>query len=183
MVGRSPLRGGIEAGSQNDGTMDEIGDSPCYVPLICFGLPHVCPSSALLMRSARCACGKTMAASSRLKGRHGGPNGISLVEGQARYRREARAHDDAPPHFYARPPNADELKDPSWRPHDGSGLSTGDAMGAAAATRHDRAEPATRGMSGVKRLGDEPCPPPIETLVRTRRVGPSGRRLLDCRSR
>lgn len=51
--------------------------------------------------------------------RHGGPNGISLVEGQARYRREARAHDDAPPHFYARPPNADELKDPSWRPHDG----------------------------------------------------------------
>ncbi|MDO9454505.1 CPCC family cysteine-rich protein [Nocardioides sp.] len=48
--------------------------------------------------------------------RYGGPNGISLVEGQVRFQQEGRSADDAPPAFCARRPRADELKDPSWQP-------------------------------------------------------------------
>ncbi|MBD3944424.1 CPCC family cysteine-rich protein [Nocardioides ganghwensis] len=45
-----------------------------------------------------------------------GPNGISLAEGQARYRQDGRVACDAPPHFCARPPREDEPLDPDWRP-------------------------------------------------------------------
>ena len=49
--------------------------------------------------------------------RYGGPNGISLAEGQERYRREGRAHADSPPNFCARPPRHDEPRDRAWQPY------------------------------------------------------------------
>lgn len=49
-----------------------------------------------------------------------GPNGISLAEGQARYRRDGHAHRDEPPHFAARPPRDDEPLDPEWSPFVGN---------------------------------------------------------------
>lgn len=47
----------------------------------------------------------------------GGPNGISVTEGQERYRREGRVHEDSPPNFCARAPRDNEPKDPAWRPY------------------------------------------------------------------
>lgn len=45
-----------------------------------------------------------------------GPNGISLAEGQARYRRDGRTSFDEPPSWVARHPRPDEPLDPDWSP-------------------------------------------------------------------
>jgi hypothetical protein len=42
----------------------------------------------------------------------GNPNGISLAEAQRRYRRYGATHPNDP---HARPPRADEVRDPTWR--------------------------------------------------------------------
>lgn len=48
-----------------------------------------------------------------------GPNGITLAEGQRRYRRHGTSALHCLPHV--RPPREDELLDPAWRPLDLSG--------------------------------------------------------------
>ena len=45
-----------------------------------------------------------------------GPNGISLAEAQARYRRDGRITFDVPPNFVTRLPRRDEPLDPDWAP-------------------------------------------------------------------
>ena len=45
----------------------------------------------------------------------GGPNGISLAEGQRRFRRYGSS---TPTREWSRPPKADEERDPDWRPFD-----------------------------------------------------------------
>lgn len=60
----------------------------------------------------------------------GGVNGISLAEGQARYRRDGRVSFDAPPHYRARPARPDEPLDPEWAPFVDNGVGDASAQSA-----------------------------------------------------